>query len=191
MDEPVETPLEQAVLRDLVTEEPADDPSYRFKHVIIRDVAYESLPKARRADLHQRTVAWLVDWAGDRRDEFVEIEAHHLEQAVLLLTELNGKADPNLLDQATDALRRSAEKAAERDDLPAVISFAGRALALGPAFVGLPRRDRSPPGRGAVRARRVRARSRDRGRPGGRGRDPRSSRSAWAGAVCAWASTPP
>ncbi len=83
MDEPVETPLEQAVLRDIVTEEPADDPSYRFKHVIIRDVAYESLPKARRADLHQRTVAWLTDWAGDRRDEFVEIEAHHLEQAVL------------------------------------------------------------------------------------------------------------
>ncbi len=132
MDEPVEMPLEQAVLRDLVSEEPADDPSYRFKHVIIRDVAYESLPKARRADLHQRTVAWLTDWAGDRRDEFVEIEAHHLEQAVRLLTELNGKADANLLDLATDALRRSADKAAERDDLPAVILFTGRALALDP-----------------------------------------------------------
>jgi class 3 adenylate cyclase/tetratricopeptide (TPR) repeat protein len=133
MEEPVEASLEEAILRDLVSEEPATDPSYRFKHIAIRDVAYGSLPKARRAELHQRTVAWLRDWAGDRRDEFVEIEAHHLEAAAVLERELEGRADPDLVRQAVTALQRGAAKAAARDDLPAVIAFAKRALALEPA----------------------------------------------------------
>ena len=132
MEEPVDALLEQAVLRDFVTEEPAADPSYRFKHTVIRDVAYGSLPKARRAALHRRTVDWLTDWAGDRLDEFVEIEAHHLEQAVLLEAELQGNADAGLIDRAMAALGRGTAKAAARDDLPAVISFARRALAIAP-----------------------------------------------------------
>jgi predicted ATPase len=132
MEEPVDAFLEQAVLRDFVSEEPAADPSYRFKHLVIRDVAYGSLPKARRADLHRRTVEWLTNWAADRRDEFVEIEAHHLEQAVRLLNELEGQADDGLVSQAVAALRRSTEKAVARDDHQAVISFADRALALRP-----------------------------------------------------------
>ena len=49
VDEPVDRQLEQAVLRDIVSEEPATDPSYRFKHIAIRDVAYATLPKVRRA----------------------------------------------------------------------------------------------------------------------------------------------
>jgi tetratricopeptide (TPR) repeat protein len=133
MDEPVDAPLEEAILRDLVSEEPATDPSYRFKHIAIRDVAYGSLPKARRAELHQRTVAWLRVWAGDRRDEFVEIEAHHLESAALLQRELEGRADPELVADGVEALHRSAVKADARDDLPAVVSFAERALVLDPA----------------------------------------------------------
>ncbi len=132
MEEPVDAFLEQAVLRDFVSEEPAADPSYRFKHLVIRDVAYGSLPKARRADLHRRTVEWLTEWAADRREEFVEIEAHHLEQAVRLLNELEGRADDALVSQAVAALRRSTDKALARDDHHAVISFADRALALRP-----------------------------------------------------------
>ncbi len=135
MEEPVDAFLEQAVLRDFVSEEPAADPSYRFKHLVIRDVAYGTLPKARRAALHRRTVEWLIEWAADRRDEFVEIEAQHLEQAVKLLKELEGQADDALVDQAVAALRRSTEKALARDDLRAVISFANRALALEPPSV--------------------------------------------------------
>jgi predicted ATPase/class 3 adenylate cyclase len=131
--EPVESQLEQAVLRDLVSEEPAVDPSYRFKHIVIRDVAYGSLPKARRADLHRRTVDWLVGWAGDRLDEFVEIQAHHLEQAAILQRELEGSADADLVTDAVAALHRGALKAVARDDLRAVIAFADRALALQPA----------------------------------------------------------
>ena len=132
VDEPVERHLEQAVLRDIVTEEPAADPSYRFKHIAIRDVAYATLPKARRALLHQRVVEWLVGWAGDRRAEFVEIEAYHLEQAARLTRELEGAVDPRLLQNAVRALKQSAEKAQSWGDGRGVIGFAERALALEP-----------------------------------------------------------
>jgi tetratricopeptide (TPR) repeat protein len=137
LEEPVDAQLEQAVLRDLVSEEPAVDPSYRFKHIVIRDVAYGSLPKARRADLHRRTVEWLVGWAGDRVDEFVEIQAHHLEQAVILERELEGTVDAAFVTDAVAALHRGALKAVARDDLPAVIGFADRALALEPPDRGV------------------------------------------------------
>jgi class 3 adenylate cyclase/tetratricopeptide (TPR) repeat protein len=132
VDGPVDRHLEQAVLRDIVTEEPSVEPAYRFKHILIRDVAYATLPKARRAELHRRVVDWLTSWARDRLEEFVEIEAYHLEQAVRLTTELEGRVDPDLTDAAVDALERSARKASARDDLRALIGFAERALALDP-----------------------------------------------------------
>ena len=50
---PLETHLEDAILRDIITEERApDEPTFRFRHILIRDVAYNTLPKARRAELH-------------------------------------------------------------------------------------------------------------------------------------------
>jgi len=132
VEEPVERQLEQAVLRDIVSEEAAPDPSYRFKHIAIRDVAYATLPKARRAELHRRVVDWLTGWAGDRLPEFVEIEAYHLEQAALLTRELEGSADPNLVQRAVAALRQSADKAESHGDPPGLVGFAERALALDP-----------------------------------------------------------
>ncbi|MGH2483154.1 MAG: hypothetical protein ACRDE9_01700, partial [Candidatus Limnocylindria bacterium] len=135
VDGPVEEHLEQAILRDIVTEEPSAEPSYRFKHILIRDVAYATLPKARRAELHRRVVDWLREWAGDRIEEFIEIEAYHLEQAVSLARELEGRVDPELLDEAAAALERSARKAAARSDLRAQVNFAERGLALEPPLV--------------------------------------------------------
>lgn len=129
---PVTGHLEDAVLRDLLTREPGLEGDYRFRHVLIRDVAYTSLPKARRAVLHAAFVSWLSDWAGDRQDEFVEIEAYHLEQAVLLRRELEGSVDPQLVERAVATLERSAQKAASRDEWRSVAKFAERALALGP-----------------------------------------------------------
>jgi class 3 adenylate cyclase/tetratricopeptide (TPR) repeat protein len=135
VDEPVERQLEQAVLRDIVSEEIAPDPSYRFKHIAIRDVAYATLPKARRAELHRRVVDWLTEWAGDRLPEFVEIEAYHLEQAALLTRELEGRADPELVHAGVAALRLSAEKAESRSDARGVVAFVERALALEPGEI--------------------------------------------------------
>lgn len=124
--------LDDAVLRDLLAPEPGAGRSYQFRHILIRDVAYASLPKARRAELHARVVDWLADWAGDRAEEFVEIEAYHREQAVRLAHELHGRADPAQVAAAVDALAGCARKAAAADSWRSMIGWVERALALDP-----------------------------------------------------------
>ena len=130
---PLQQHLEDAILRDLITEERApDEPTFRFRHILIRDVAYATLPKARRAELHRAVADWLRAWAGDRIEEFAEIEAWHLEQAVRLRRELEGGFDPAERDRAVAALQSSAQRAIDRDDARAARTFAERALALEP-----------------------------------------------------------
>jgi class 3 adenylate cyclase/tetratricopeptide (TPR) repeat protein len=129
----IDMQLEEAMLRDLITEERVpDEPTFRFRHVLIRDVAYATLPKARRATLHRAVADWLRAWAGPRIEEFVEIEAYHLEQSVRLQRELEGRAEPAALAQALTALETSARRASLLDDSRAARSFAERALALDP-----------------------------------------------------------
>jgi hypothetical protein len=124
--------LQDAILRDLITDERApDEPTFRFRHILIRDVAYATLPKARRADLHLGVADWLRAWADDRIEEFLEIEAYHLEQAAILRREL-GNVDRELVERAARALAASARKALSREDDRAVLGFAERALGLEP-----------------------------------------------------------
>ncbi|MBA3689577.1 MAG: AAA family ATPase, partial [Chloroflexi bacterium] len=54
---------------------------YVIKHALTREVAYASLPKARRARLHAAFGAWLERRA-EGRDELASIVAHHYSQAV-------------------------------------------------------------------------------------------------------------
>jgi class 3 adenylate cyclase/tetratricopeptide (TPR) repeat protein len=124
--------LDDAILRDLLAPEAGAERAYQFRHILIRDVAYESLPKARRSELHGAVVDWLLDWAGDRREEFLEIEAYHREQAILLARELEGRADAAGVAEAVATLERCARKAARRDDWRSVVRWADRALALHP-----------------------------------------------------------
>ena len=54
---------------------------YVIKHALTREVAYGSLPKARRAQLHAAFAAWL-DRRAEGRDELAPLLAHHYAQAV-------------------------------------------------------------------------------------------------------------
>src|SRR5947208_4384527 len=87
--------LEALLLRDLVMPEArttiSGEQAYKFKHVLIREVAYAGLSKSARADLHRGFAEWLAARAGD---ELVEIRAFHLDQATRLLAELDGQAPP-------------------------------------------------------------------------------------------------
>jgi predicted ATPase len=47
----------------------AGEDAFRFGHLLIRDVAYESLPKKARADLHARFAGWIERRAGERASE--------------------------------------------------------------------------------------------------------------------------
>lgn len=50
---------------------------YFFKHILTREVAYESLSYARRRDLHKKTGAYIEDELKDRRDEFLGLLSYH------------------------------------------------------------------------------------------------------------------
>ncbi|HET9417412.1 MAG TPA: adenylate/guanylate cyclase domain-containing protein [Candidatus Limnocylindria bacterium] len=59
-----------------------DAQEYAFRHVLIRDVAYDSLPKLERARKHREVAAWAEERLGDRADEVVELLAAHYWSAL-------------------------------------------------------------------------------------------------------------
>jgi predicted ATPase len=106
----------------------AGEQEYAFKHILIRDVAYERLPKGRRAELHNRFVEWLRALGSE--DEFVEIEAYHLEQACLLARAVaRAPIEPPVLEAAR-ALSGAAERAERREGMREAERFTARALEL-------------------------------------------------------------
>ena len=79
--------LSDLVRKDLVQPHPAQlqgEDGFRFRHLLIRDAAYESIPKAVRADLHERLARWLEAKMGKRIPEAEAIIGYHLEQAFRL-----------------------------------------------------------------------------------------------------------
>jgi class 3 adenylate cyclase/tetratricopeptide (TPR) repeat protein len=101
---------------------------YGFKHILIRDVAYERLPKGRRAELHARFVPWLRGLGSD--DEFVEIEAYHLEQACLHARAVaRAPIEPPVVEAAR-ALSRAAEKAERHEGAREAARFYERGIEL-------------------------------------------------------------
>jgi DNA-binding SARP family transcriptional activator len=52
-----------------------------FRHALIHEVAYRSIPKVQRASAHAEVGAWLEELAGGRRDEFAELLAYHFGAA--------------------------------------------------------------------------------------------------------------
>jgi class 3 adenylate cyclase/tetratricopeptide (TPR) repeat protein len=108
----------------------AGEDAFRFRHLLIRDAAYQAMPKEQRADLHERYADWLADAARDRMGEYEEILAHHLEQAYRYRAEL-GTPDERareLAARAADHLLAAAIRADERADLPSARSLLGRCV---------------------------------------------------------------
>ena len=110
----------------------AGEDAFRFRHLLIRDAAYQAMPKEQRADLHERFAAWLEHAAGERAAEYEEILAHHLEQAYRYRTEL-GTIDDRTRALGGDAathLRKSADRALDRGDFAGARQMLTRAAAI-------------------------------------------------------------
>jgi class 3 adenylate cyclase/tetratricopeptide (TPR) repeat protein len=108
------------------------DDAFRFGHVLIQDAAYSSVPKGRRADLHERFAGWLRANVGERGPEVDEIVGYHLEQAHRYLVEL-GPTDARgraLAGEAGQLLASAGRRAIARDDAPAAIKLLERARRL-------------------------------------------------------------
>ena len=130
----VGTHLATLVRKELIRSAPPTFPAdegFRFRHLLIRDAAYESLPKAVRAELHERFADWLVTHQLVERDEIV---GYHLEQAHRYRAELD-PGDPALAGlgrQAADHLGGAGRGAMDRGDWSAARGLFRRAYRLLP-----------------------------------------------------------
>ncbi len=66
---------------------------FSFRHLLLRDGAYESLPKQLRAEKHAAVVAWASARAGERTDELAELIASHAVAALRYRQELGDSGD--------------------------------------------------------------------------------------------------
>jgi class 3 adenylate cyclase/tetratricopeptide (TPR) repeat protein len=121
--------------RDLIGPEQAlfgGSEAFRFLHALIRDAAYERMPKRTRSELHERHARWLERTAGERLPEFEEVLAYHLEQAVRLRSELGPLDDHGreLAGEAAARLAAGGRRATARGDLRAASKLLDRAVTL-------------------------------------------------------------
>ena len=109
----------------------AGQDGFRFRHLLIRDVAYDSLPKAARADLHERHAHWLED-QGTRLAELDELLGYHFEQSFRYQAEL-GTPDHGTAAAAHQHLATAGTRAARRHDYSAAVRLLERATAFPPS----------------------------------------------------------
>jgi tetratricopeptide (TPR) repeat protein len=113
----------------------AGQDAFRFRHLLLRDAAYAGLPKALRAELHERLAGWLERTAGERLREHPELVAYHLERGYRLRAEL-GPMDERgqaLASSAAERLTQAGRRALALGDMPAVVKLLQRAVELLPA----------------------------------------------------------
>jgi predicted ATPase/class 3 adenylate cyclase len=127
--------LDSLLLRDFVLNEPRStiigERAFRFKHMLIREVAYAGLTKAERATLHGRFADWLHERAAD---ELLEIRAYHLDHAAQLLAELDGAPPVELAQQAAAALEKAGRRALARESNRPARKLLLRAVELEPTL---------------------------------------------------------
>ena len=93
----------------------AGEVEYTFNHALIRDVAYQTMPRRLRGQTHDAVARWIERTSGDRVDELAELLAHHLEQAHSLTPseDLRLRARSFNLISSRNALQRFAIRQAE------------------------------------------------------------------------------
>ena len=110
----------------------ADEDAFKFRHLLLRDAAYDSLPKQTRADLHEQFADWLEAKVGERLSEYEEILGYHLEQGFRCGSEI-GTPDEELARRAAVRLSAAGRRAEQRGDARAAANLLQRAVALLPA----------------------------------------------------------
>ncbi len=127
--------LEDLHLREFVLPEVrssiSGEQAFKFKHVLIREVAYSGLSKAARAGYHQRFAEWLRKRAGE---ELLEIRAYHLDHATALLAELDGSPPERLATEAAAALEEAGRRALAREANATARKLLVRAVELEPTL---------------------------------------------------------
>jgi class 3 adenylate cyclase/tetratricopeptide (TPR) repeat protein len=127
--------LMELVRKELIRPDPsaaAREDGFGFRHILIRDAAYDGLAKKLRANLHERFADWTEAHAGERATELEEIVGYHLEQAYRYREQL-GPVDESALAIArrgAEHLAAAARRALARGDMPAAATLLTRATIL-------------------------------------------------------------
>ena len=116
----------------------AGEAEYAFWHVLARDVAYNQLPRASRANRHVAAATWIESKAPERVEDLADVLAYHYTSA-LDLAQAAGETEQaeELEGPALRFLGLAGERALGLDTAAALASFE-RALTLTP--VGHPER---------------------------------------------------
>ena len=130
---PTDDLIRRLRVKDLVVQRKpsslAEASEYGFRHVLIRDVAYDSLPKRDRSRLHRDIALWAEAELSDRVDEFSELIAGHLAAAVAYEEEFT-HGDDHELRTLRELTRTAALRAAQRATTMSQLDSAGRWLKL-------------------------------------------------------------
>ncbi|MFI5282831.1 MAG: ATP-binding protein [Candidatus Dormibacterales bacterium] len=96
----VVTLCEDLADRDLIR--PAEGDRYSFRHILIQEVAYGTLPRSERARLHGEAARWVESTSDGREDSVAEILAFHYREAAML---------SHALDPSSEAAAKAGEAA--------------------------------------------------------------------------------
>jgi tetratricopeptide (TPR) repeat protein len=122
---PSGTLLAALVRKELIRPHEAIGDTFCFRHILIRDAAYERISKELRSELHER----FADWLDSRGEEVEEIVGYHLEQGYRWVAEL-GPIDHRargLAVRAGERLASSGRRAHARGDTSAAVNLLERA----------------------------------------------------------------
>jgi DNA-binding SARP family transcriptional activator/class 3 adenylate cyclase len=134
--DPLGRNLQTLMAKGLVQQGPGRSPAeqYSFRHILIQQAAYRAIPKALRAELHQRFADWLEFRLPEPAPGLSEILGYHLEQAARYGHELWPAEAPSaaLSLRAAGHLETAGRAAHDRGDDLAAVNLLDRAAALLP-----------------------------------------------------------
>lgn len=129
----VERSLRRLEQRDFVRERPrsmmAGQSEFGFRHLLVRDVCYQRLPRTERVARHERTAEWLDAISHSRDTDLAEVLAHHRWAAHEIARTL-GVDSGRYAPPARDALHRAARRAYALRAFDTAAGHISRALAL-------------------------------------------------------------
>ena len=104
--------VERLVDKDLLR--PTGTDIFAFRHILIREVAYQTLTRAERGRLHAAAAQWLEGLAGKREDSLAELIAFHYREAAGIATAQrpDERQTAEVRKKAVEWLTRAAEVAA-------------------------------------------------------------------------------
>ncbi len=109
-EETVLRALESLIQRDFLIEDDdaqvrspiENDRVFSFKHILIRDVVYNNIPRVRRSQEHAQLAFWLEEHTRNNSAAFIELLAYHYQQALITWSATMTAVDVNSIQETPD-----------------------------------------------------------------------------------------